>query len=765
MPNYDFKSLSPWEFEQLSRDLLKAGIGMEFELFKTGRDQGIDLRYSKSKSNEVIAQCKHYANSSFSNLKANLKKDEIGKIIKLSPRRYLLITSLGMTPSNKKEIAEILGSYLWSFSDIVTRDTLNGWLGEHPNIERRHIKLWATTSAVLEQIIHSGIFNYTTTQIDLLEEKLSYYVKNQSFDLALEILGKQGFCIIAGMPGIGKTTLAEMLLIDYVKRGYEPIRITADIDEAFKTYNPTRRQAFYYDDFLGQTGLDNKLNKNEDQRIADFCRLCAKGKHSVFIMTTREYILNQAKSTYEKLERFGLDINKCVIDISSYAILDRAKILYNHLYFRGLPHEYITEVVKDKNYLRIVRHRSFNPRVIEWMTDYLSVTNTPATNYVDEFISRLDHPAMIWEHAYKYQISDVSKHLLLALLSMPNIVHLADCKKAFDGLRKQYCLAYGESRVHNEFNAALKECEGNFIRVDLAAGHQTVQFHNPSIRDYLTFFLSSEINLLRILIQSFENFDQPVSLWNSFEPLEINPLQSDNGLNQLLQQKIANTLGSKSVRLIRYSNHDGSSLYGYANYSTHDQVRFILTEELGTIVKELKQRTTEVLAELFSNLDSIYDWSDIASLLGAINDAPVEYELDVDQYLGKTLSVLPYNLNQVADYRYLAEICSDHNQAFTHLKKDFQEYGRCLKEGLDDELRYINSVDDIGTLEECADDIERISDVFNLDLSSSLSMVRELIEDLEYGHENEDETPVTRHVPHPIADDPELIESMFETLN
>lgn len=86
MPDYDFKSLCPWEFEQLSRDLLKASLGLDFELFKTGRDQGIDLRYSSAKGNEVIVQCKHYANSNFSNLKSTLKKKELNKIIALSPK-------------------------------------------------------------------------------------------------------------------------------------------------------------------------------------------------------------------------------------------------------------------------------------------------------------------------------------------------------------------------------------------------------------------------------------------------------------------------------------------------------------------------------------------------------------------------------------------------------------------------------------------------------------------------------------------------------
>lgn len=765
MTEYDFKSLSPWEFEQLSRDLLKAGIGVEFELFKTGRDQGIDLRYSCAKEGDVIVQCKHYANSSFSSLKNNIRSEEMPKVVELSPKRYLLVTSLGMTPGNKNEIARILGGYLLSFSDIVTRETLNGWLGENPDIERRHMKLWATTSTVMERIIHSGIFNYTSTQIDLLEEKLRYYVQNQSYDVAMEILRRQGFCIIAGMPGIGKSTLAEMLLIDYMRRGYEPIRISSDVDEAFKTYNPTRRQAFYYDDFLGQTGLDSKLNKNEDQRIADFARMCAKSKRSVFIMTTREYILNQAKSTYEKLERSGLDVNKCVIDISSFALLDRAKVLYNHLYFRGLSREYLSAIMKDRAYLRIVNHQSFNPRVIEWMTDSLSVNSIPASNYVDEFVARLDHPSMIWEHAYKYQISEISRHLLLSLLSLPSIVYLSDCKRAFDGLRKQYCSSYGESRVHNEFNASLKECEGNFIRVDLAAGRQVVQFHNPSIRDYLTHFLSGETDLLRVLILSFDNFDQSVALWNSFEPLLVNTIQEDGELNQLLQRKMASTLGSKSVRLVRYATRDGSASFGYANYSVHDQLRFLLSEPLGGEGDELKDKVIETLCELFSGLESVYDWSDIVLLLKAISTAPKKYDLDFGLYLEKTLEVLPYNLNQVADYRNLAELCRSHPQAYQFLKDSFGEYGAQLEEGLDDELRYIDSVDDIGRLEECVEDVEQIASVFALDLSNSLYKIKNLIEGLEGAIEGEEEVYFHRRSPSFVKDDLTLINSMFDTLN
>ncbi|PJI52472.1 hypothetical protein CTI14_41695, partial [Methylobacterium radiotolerans] len=68
MPRYDYKSLSPQDFEELTRDLLQAEWNVPLEAFKTGRDHGIDLRYAPIYSGTTIVQCKHYASSSVSNL-------------------------------------------------------------------------------------------------------------------------------------------------------------------------------------------------------------------------------------------------------------------------------------------------------------------------------------------------------------------------------------------------------------------------------------------------------------------------------------------------------------------------------------------------------------------------------------------------------------------------------------------------------------------------------------------------------------------------
>ena len=67
MPNYTFQNLSPFDFEQLARDILEAKYKKEFESFTPGRDSGIDLRYFKNKD-RIIVQCKHYEKSGFPQL-------------------------------------------------------------------------------------------------------------------------------------------------------------------------------------------------------------------------------------------------------------------------------------------------------------------------------------------------------------------------------------------------------------------------------------------------------------------------------------------------------------------------------------------------------------------------------------------------------------------------------------------------------------------------------------------------------------------------
>jgi hypothetical protein len=81
MPNYDFSQLSPIDFENLVHGLLEKEWSCRLEAFKSGRDQGIDLRYSCPPLGSTIIQCKHYVSSGIRKLLRDLKKDEAPKKI------------------------------------------------------------------------------------------------------------------------------------------------------------------------------------------------------------------------------------------------------------------------------------------------------------------------------------------------------------------------------------------------------------------------------------------------------------------------------------------------------------------------------------------------------------------------------------------------------------------------------------------------------------------------------------------------------------
>jgi Restriction endonuclease len=169
MSNYDFRQLSPHDFEQLARDLLQARDGIVLESFKNGRDLGIDFRHASSKGN-IIVQCKHYVGTGLPGLIRDLRNEAV-KIEKIKLTRYILVTSVGLTPLNKIEIQSLFGSVLVT-ADILGPDDINNLLGLHPEVERRHYKLWLASRVVLDRVIHNA--SITQSEFDV-EASIAIY--------------------------------------------------------------------------------------------------------------------------------------------------------------------------------------------------------------------------------------------------------------------------------------------------------------------------------------------------------------------------------------------------------------------------------------------------------------------------------------------------------------------------------------------------------------------------------------------------------------
>jgi len=551
VPNYNFHCLSPADFEELSRDLLQAEFKIRFESFSAGRDRGIDLRYAKDADRTLIVQCKHYAQSGYSALKRDLKNHELPKIRNLSPARYILCTSVSLTPGRKDELSALLNPFCRNPSHILGREDLNNLLGLHQEVETNHHKLWLTSQAVLQRVLHHPTFMHTKLERTSIARRLSLYVETAAFEKAKQILDAHNYCIISGIPGIGKTTLAEILIVHLLEAGFNLVVVTSSITEALQPFPAERPQVIYYDDFLGRSSLGEKLEKNEDRSLLRLLKEVRDSSSKKLILTTREYILSQAKQTYELLNDRDLEIAKCIVSLEDYNRFDRARILYNHLYFFSVPRAHIEALLANKQYKAVIDHRNFSPRIIEWMTALLPLEKSNPHRYAAEFIESLDNPDRIWEHAFNNELTSDARQILFIVGSMPDTCPLSSAEDAFlgrDGVRN------GEVRLR--FSKALKEIDGTFIRTFRSGEDLFTEFHNPSIADFVRQKMGRDPHLCEEIVREaffFDQLDVVLRLTSDGRvEREATAIVDDS---QLVIEVLERVLSSHSVRVVNYNSY------------------------------------------------------------------------------------------------------------------------------------------------------------------------------------------------------------------
>lgn len=403
MNSYDFSRLNDKEFENLVIDIIKHDYKsiQNIERFMAGKDGGIDGRFY-SGSNNVIIQCKHYLNTPYNSLLLSLKNEAI-KVKKINPSRYILALSQGLTPHRKKEIIEIFGEEYLRSDDILSLDDITHKIDEFKQIERKYYKLWLNSTSVLAEVLHNDVVGRSRDVLEKIKENIDRCVKTDDFEIAVSRLKKLNTLIITGAPGVGKTTLAEQICIDYALNEWEVVYVESDIEEAERVFTLERRQLFLYDDFLGRNYFDALLNK-EDSKIVRFINRIKNKEDKKFVLTSRTTILNQGKRTSELFYIHNTEQHEYEVEIKNASLIDKAKVLYNHIWLSELPENFKAQIWKDKNYRKIISHKNYNPRLISFITDINKIKHLKAEDYWEYIIDSLSNPSKIWEHMLTKQI-------------------------------------------------------------------------------------------------------------------------------------------------------------------------------------------------------------------------------------------------------------------------------------------------------------------------------------------------------------------------
>lgn len=671
MNNYNFgELLSPLRFEQISRDLLSEEYGVVFENFAEGKDGGIDFRYSKSKNNVLIVQCKRYNN--FNNLTSTLTK-EVEKIKKLSFSTYILVTSLKLTGKNKEKIVNTLENKIQP-KDIITGDDLNYLLSKPSNhhIEFKYPELWMKSINIHQKIFHLGFLEHSRFIADKMQSSLINFVPVQQYYQVINHFEKNNVVIISGNPGIGKTTLSYAVISHYIHT--EKCQL---IDLSYRTIQEAESfiyqeepAIFFIDDFLGKIKLEKNKNNDYSQLLLFLIEKIENTSNKKLIITSREYILRQGIKDLFPVNEINRTISKYVIELKSFTRSIRTEILYNHLKSSNLPLTYIDKLL-EADFKRIIDHENYNPRIIEELTNVKLLKNIDAEVYFNFFMENLRNPLKVWKNVYDklpnklYKLTIITKFLIEGQLPLKHLEKAVN--SVIEKSNEYHAFSY------DEFEYIMKDLEGTFFTFQdgydesIEEEYTLVEFQNPSVIDFIDNFIWEKPFWLNLIIKNAIYFEQ---LFNS----RLADLVKDNPtLHKSFREKILegfNNLENANIGYFMYeTDEDSFECWAPARhyYYLNQLISVISVDEDEGVANFLKK---EIFRYPFDGAEDVSEkesFCQVASVL--INTGYIEGKDAIKHYTSGFLN----HTSELLCFLYMLRECDEEALKLVENNKKFAE--------------------------------------------------------------------------------------------
>lgn len=511
---FDYSLLDSLDFEKLCQDIMGKKLNKNLRVFPRGKDGGIDLTDDLSELN-VLVQVKHFMKSSFSTFKSALQ-NELIKVEKHKPKDYYIFTSQSLNPMQVTEIYSIFESYMTSERSIITKEDIDTFLGDEKNIDilRGQFKLWVTTDIVLKDYLNQNVFIDSEVLISDIHNDIKYFEQTVVFNSCLEILSKERIVLLYGDPGVGKTLNSKMLLLNFIKKGYR-VRYSSNgnITELKKaiTSNRDSKEIIFLDDCLGQHYF--KMQEGHDDELLSLIKHIGLYPNKALILNTRVTILNEARNSSQELERFfGMEkITLKKIDINKVSDIEKAKIFYKILKKSNVSNKHYQCLRDDHKYFKIVQHKNFNPRIIEYIALPNKIKDVPGNEYFKFVMNNLDNPKDIWKNEFEQRIEDIDRIFMYILYSLTDTFVSSEILES--------CFNYYISEevtfdsTLNNFNNTLQRLNHSMVRIVDVNGVKKIGVLNPSINDYMNSVIYNNKYLLIKLQSNATYLDQIEKLY------------------------------------------------------------------------------------------------------------------------------------------------------------------------------------------------------------------------------------------------------------
>lgn len=571
MINYSFETISPVEFEEMCSSLLCYLTGLHFERFKEGKDGGVDLR-----NGSTIFQCKRYRD--FNSLFHTLENSEVDKVKnRLKPSRYGIMTSCPLSPKDKSRIRNLFAPFITADSDIIGREELNDLLSRPDNswIVDKTLGLWWQSFDRLKRTLSNGVLGRSAFRLGDFEKKNRFTYWTMDMERAYLALLKSRVIILEGKPGVGKTTIAQMIALKMVYKSCEMVVVRDGIKEAEDVWDESKTQLFYCDDFLG-SNYREAISDSQSSGICDFISRVVASDNKYLILTSRTHILRNKEYSSVPLKKIHLSTSPYCYCVESLDDVEKAHILYYRILAADVSPHVKSSVTFKRAYHAIIHHKNFNPRLIEAVFQNASFEDTMSEQQVLGEIYRLmDNPVEVWGSVFENQLSERAIAIIWAIF-------LAD--RLSDITIKDLYLNYGGEE--REYNSTMEMLSGTLVdRLMDESGNVYFRINNPAIGDYL---IANVKDYLRLIGNVLVNI---VNKHASKKYFEITHLKRD-----VLPLDVIRQEGMRILSILDSGSSDGK-----------DCVWIFVAELLDLFYEEIYE---EVLPIIRRHADDDYEWAE-----------------------------------------------------------------------------------------------------------------------------------------------------------
>ncbi len=495
---YDLHRLGWFGFQELCNSIAREVLGQTSMTFLESADGGRDGCFSGNWQNtsgenydgEFVIQCKFKTRRN-ENLKFADINDEIDKAQKLVENglcdTYILMTNAGVSGPISAKIQKTLKDVGVKRVLIFGSTWINNQIRDNPNLRRLVPRVYGLGD--LSEILDDRVYEQGKALLEYLKDELSKVVITSSFKNAANAIEKHNFVLLIGEAAAGKTTIASLLAMGSLDQWQAPTMKLETAEQVVNHWNPNNpMQFFWIDDAFGVTQYESTLSNRWNQAMPKIVAMLDKG--AKIVMTSRDYIFNDAKKDLKKGAFPLLHESQVVIDVQKLTITEKRQILYNHLKMGKQPLSYKKEIKQHLEY--VANHKRFIPEMARRLSDPFFTKNLYLSEfYLDIFIQK--------QESFLIElISELDKdnRAALALIYMNN-----------EKLKSPIELNEIESNAISKIGSSLSGCinalevmKGNMVQNINIDDESLWKYKHPTIGDAFAKYIVNSPDMIEIYL-------------------------------------------------------------------------------------------------------------------------------------------------------------------------------------------------------------------------------------------------------------------------